>query len=269
MSLSPPSIHFHPCNTEGIYLRFSDNNVITGNTITTNNNGIRLGSNNYNFPDTVNNNTIINNVFYNNSHRGVWCAYESRGNLIKWNDFKDNGHPIDSQAMDNGLNNTFSSNYWYNWTSNEPYLIIGYPGTVDSNPLNNPHHLSKPTIIFPNGGETLTTDIVIDWTPSKDDLGHDITYSIYYSPDNGSTWILLGTDFVITSFRWDIRTVPLGSTFLVRVIALESFGFFVMDTSDQLFTIQATTPLSTLPFRLVLFLFICSLLVILIKNKAK
>ncbi|MFX1283027.1 MAG: right-handed parallel beta-helix repeat-containing protein [Promethearchaeota archaeon] len=260
-------------NNRGIYLNLSNNNLIADNTITINKYGILLGSDLLHLPpSTVNNNTIINNTIYNNVESGVWMSFESSSNLVKWNDFKDNGQTIEYQANDSGVDNIFSFNYWYDWTKNEPYPILGQSGNYDLNPLTDPHHLSKPRILFPNWGETLTNTIIIDWIPATDDLGHELTYSVYYSSDNGSSWKLLGTELSTTSFRWDVRNVSAGSTFLVKVIAWDAFGFFTMDISDQPFTIQTPRqeqPPSTLPFRLVLLLLLGSFLFIIIQKKAK
>ncbi|MFX1535633.1 MAG: nitrous oxide reductase family maturation protein NosD, partial [Promethearchaeota archaeon] len=48
--------------------------------------------------------------------------------------------------------------------------------------------LSPPTVLSPNGGETLTGIVTIDWAVSDDAMGHTVSYSVFYSSDNGETW---------------------------------------------------------------------------------
>jgi len=79
-----------------------------------------------------------------------------------------------------------------------------------------PHTLSEPIILSPNGGETLTGIITTYWTPSIDSLGHDVTYSIFYSADGGTTWIpqstgemsgrLCSVHFIDENTGWSVGT---------------------------------------------------------------
>jgi parallel beta-helix repeat protein len=155
---------------------FFSNNILTGNTFSENNIAIELkGTNNtvsYNIlydnefafslghkwelivDETaidciIEHNQIFNNtngiflkyandcIFRNNSiyfnYRGVVIQSDCSGNTIKWNDFIANGG---SQAKDDGTENTFVSNYWYEWTDiTKPYEISGIAENTDSSPL--------------------------------------------------------------------------------------------------------------------------------------
>ena len=279
---------------DAIKFEFADNNIITCNTINTNYNGISVESNNNTIAKNIifsnkksgiilqkgsKNNIIRNNAIYNNRENGIYLGEatkntitknmivnnhhtsialgsKSQSNLIEWNDFKNNPNIVDY-----GRNNAFFGNYWYEWENNKSYIPIS--GNGDSNLQSSPNHLSKPRVLFPNGGEIMMKNILIDWVPAKDELEHDITYSVYYSSNNGSTWFLLGTKLSTTSFRWEVRNVSIGSAFLVKVTALDSFGFETWDTSDQSFTFNPQPP-PTLHIRVILFLLLCSFLFIVI-----
>ena len=279
---------------DAIKLEFAGNNIITYNTINTSYNGISIESNNNTIAKNIifsnkksgiilqkgaKNNIIRNNAIYNNREKGIYLGgatqntitknmivnnhhtsitlgSKSQSNLIEWNDFKKN-----SKIVDYGHNNAFFGNYWYEWANNKSYIPIS--GNSDSNLQSSPNHLSKPRVLFPNGGEIMMKDILIKWVPAKDELEHDITYSVYYSSNNGSTWFLLGAKLSTTSFRWEVRNVSIGSAFLVKVTALDSFGFETWDTSDQSFTFNPQPP-PTLQVRVIIFLFLCSFLFIVV-----
>ncbi|MHA2227085.1 MAG: right-handed parallel beta-helix repeat-containing protein [Candidatus Hodarchaeales archaeon] len=104
---------------------------------------------------------------------------------------------------------------------------------------------STPTIISPNGGETLNETITIEWTASLDSFDHSITYTIYSSADNGATWTQVATGLTTTSYVWDTTTVPNGFSYLIKVVATCSEGITSEDLSDELFTIQNELPSTT------------------------
>ncbi|MFX0209397.1 MAG: hypothetical protein ACFFDT_25660, partial [Candidatus Hodarchaeota archaeon] len=112
-----------------------------------------------------------------------------------------------------------------------------------------PHTLSEPTILFPNGGETLTGIVTTYWTPSIDSLGHAVTYSIFYSTDGGTTWILLVSDKTSALYQWDTTSFNDGTNYLIMVNASCSAGLWQIDISDGAFTIAnpeiTTTPPTT------------------------
>ncbi len=107
------------------------------------------------------------------------------------------------------------------------------------------HTLSIPTVINPNGGETLSGTATIQWTAATDSFAHSVTYSIYYSADDGSSWILLATGLTTTSFDWDTTMFSEGADYLIKIIATCSEGLSEEDTSDGTFTVQYVTTTST------------------------
>ncbi|MFX0050666.1 MAG: NosD domain-containing protein [Candidatus Hermodarchaeota archaeon] len=98
--------------------------------------------------------------------------------------------------------------------------------------------VSPPTVKAPNGGETLEGTETIEWTASLDPSGHTITYTVYYSSDNGATWTQLTSDLTSTSYSWDTTTVPDGLSYLIKVVAICSEGETREDVSDSTFAIQ-------------------------------
>ena len=101
------------------------------------------------------------------------------------------------------------------------------------------NELTKPVVIFPNGGEILENkSITIRWLESIDSSGHDITYSVSYSKDNGTTWNSLNSGLVTTSYEWDTSSLADGTKYLIKVVATCSEGLTVEDTSDQTFSIK-------------------------------
>jgi parallel beta-helix repeat protein len=109
-------------------------------------------------------------------------------------------------------------------TSNETFLIL--------------NGVSPPIVKVPNGGETLEGTVTIEWVASLDPFEHTITYSVYYSSDNGATWTQLTSDLTSTSYSWDTTTVPDGLSYLIKVVAICSEGETSEDVSDSTFAIQ-------------------------------
>ncbi|MFQ5977260.1 MAG: S8 family serine peptidase [Candidatus Heimdallarchaeota archaeon] len=103
---------------------------------------------------------------------------------------------------------------------------------------NTPHSLSAPIITSPNGGETLSGSVTIQWTAAVDSLTHPITYAVEYSADGGVTWNTIITGVTATSSSWDTSTVLNGASYLIKVTATDSAGLSSIDTSDSIFTIQ-------------------------------
>ncbi|MFX0085602.1 MAG: NosD domain-containing protein, partial [Candidatus Hodarchaeota archaeon] len=251
-------------NWTGILLEFADNNSITHNTVKENSFGIVIGT--YNPVEPIlahcNNNSIINNLILDSDLMGLIIGLDSVDNIVKWNDFRS------SAVSDHNSTNIFIENYWYEWAENES-TAIPLVGNHDINPQTSPNHLSKPIVLFPNWGETLISKVLIDWIPAQDKLGHAITYSIYYSADNGTTWNLLVSELTNTNYQWEFQNITFGSLYLIKVIVYDSLGFFSFDISDHPFTIRSPPqPPSTLPFRFVVLLVLFSFLLILLKRRS-
>ncbi len=235
-------------NYTGIWLSSSsNNNTLAGNTASYNeDDGIHLSS-------SSNHNTLAGNTASYNNWDGIYLQQSSYNNTINFNAIY--GNTI-SQAYDDGQNNTFSFNYWDDWTSpdnnndgvvDSPYQIDGSSNNQDPYPLVNPiesntHLLVKPSIIYPNGGEMVSGNTTIEWMKSVDSLEHNVTYSIYYSSDDGVSWILVAGDLVATSLPWETSIVDDGSNYLIKIIANCSEGLTAETILGNNFTIDNNTP---------------------------
>jgi parallel beta-helix repeat protein len=239
-------------NHDGIVLSRSHNHFISNNTVYDCPNGITLWDSNHNI--------ISNNKVYNCNGIHLWHDdIPSQNNTVTRNDLSSNNPWGGSQASDDGANNVFAYNYWSEWTSpdangdgvvDKPYVIDGSANNQDRYPLvslPSTLYLLLPIITSPNGGETLSGDTIISWTGAVDVWGHDVTYSIYYSSDGGTTWTPLETGLTATSYDWDTTTVNDGSNYLIKVAATCSEGLTNEDISDGVFTIQNIEPTTTTP----------------------
>lgn len=161
---------------DGIYLFQSDDNIVSGNTLTNNSNcgislsfcnnntvsdnlisnnsmdGIHLWTNST--KNTVSGNTLTNNSNYgiwfwrsssnvisgniliNNSNYGIFIESDSVDNMIKWNNLIGNNPAGISQAIDNGSSNTFCYNYWSDWTDPDADGIVDDPYSIDGSANN-------------------------------------------------------------------------------------------------------------------------------------
>ncbi len=256
--------------SNGLYVVYSHNNSFIDNTISE---GLDIslyvwGSHQNNFSQNVisrsfgwgillgqaNNNTMMLNRVENSSYEGIFC-YESKNNNIEKNDFLFNyiGYP---QAFDDQTNpdfkNIFSHNHWNDWTIpdndlnrivDQPYDIEGLANNQDLYPLTVPylqyvHKITKPTLVHPNGGEILSGLTSIQWSMANDSWDHKVSYTLYYSSDNGSSWILLQTNLTVTTYTWDTNTVADGSEYLIQIIVNCSEGLIISDYSNSPFKIE-------------------------------
>ncbi len=242
----------------GIIFIHSSGNVIGGNVISNNTwEGVLL--------DGSHNNIIKDNFIAENRGYGLMFSYGSTNNTIILNSFVNNNLDApdrESQAAEDfthnaDMDNRFYYNYWSDWTSPDdnhdniidlPYTIEGYPEDTspqisqDSYPLAiSPHSpfrvLIPPQIIVPNGREIIKGSITLDWLPAYDTHGSSVKYTVYYSVDSGTNWIMLVANLEVAEFMWNVSTLPSGSFYLIKVVATFDDGTTVSDISDEVFTI--------------------------------
>jgi len=106
------------------------------------------------------------------------------------------------------------------------------------------HALSKPTVLYPNGGEELFEVITIQWTASSDSWPHSVLYCVYYSANGGSDWTELASGLVVTQYSWNTTLLPKGSNYLLRVNASCTGGLMSQDTSNAIFSLLVSHALS-------------------------
>ncbi|MHA1995340.1 MAG: right-handed parallel beta-helix repeat-containing protein [Candidatus Hodarchaeales archaeon] len=190
-------------------------------------------------------NNVSENLICENYGYGIKLDYLAKYNSFQRNIISNMYQNGSFLVLDPGENNTFRNNYWQGFTD----IQIEGGNNEDLNPLSHPYHLTPPTLIHPIGGETFSGEIVIQWFPANDMFNQDLNYSIYYSPDNGTSWEFLNLKYTplitiggMVGFKnqWIINhsiIIP-GSNYLIRIIVSDPFGFSVMDTSDSPFTIE-------------------------------
>ena len=97
------------------------------------------------------------------------------------------------------------------------------------------------TVESPNGGETLSgNQVTIEWSGSDPDAD-DLTYTVQYSRDGGSTWQTLNTGWSQTSLTVDLNNLGKTTEGLIRVQASDGFNT-AEDVSDGTFTVPNTAP---------------------------
>ena len=196
--------------------------------------------------------SLTQNIVINSTTQGIRIEEDAENNSIKFNDFLYNNKDRISQASDIGFNNLFIFNYWNDWISpdinadgvvDDPYSIDSSEDNYDYYPLvhSNPpqsHLLLPPMILFPNGGESLNSTIILQWVGSIDSFDHPISYSIYLSKENGESWSLIASNITGTTFQWNITSSEYNSeSGLIKVVASCCMQA-IEDISDEFFTLN-------------------------------
>ncbi|MHA2271254.1 MAG: right-handed parallel beta-helix repeat-containing protein [Candidatus Hodarchaeales archaeon] len=278
------------CDNNGIHVgQTSNNNVFSNNTISNCQEGIAIyqTSNNSVFSnntisncqggiaiyDSGNNNVFSNNTIHDNNGEGISLG-GSTNNMISYNSIYGNdGHGINvggsthsvemndlsgnnpggAQASDDGSDNVFINNYWSDWNGLGSYAIDGSAGNQDPSPLVNPYHLSAPLITAPTPENlTLSGVVSLHWNASRDAFGHSLTYAVYYSTTNGTTWTLLASGLTTTTSTLDTTPFADGTAICFRVEATDSGGFIAKTIPEETFYIwntphQLSPPALTFP----------------------
>lgn len=74
-------------------------------------------------------------------------------------------------------------------------------------------------IISPVAGSTVVGNVTIEWTEATDPDGDTLTYSVYYSADNGTTLLPIATGVTALMLAWDTTAVPEGTNYRIYVKA--------------------------------------------------
>ncbi|MHA2276083.1 MAG: right-handed parallel beta-helix repeat-containing protein, partial [Candidatus Kariarchaeaceae archaeon] len=148
----------------GMFLDPSHSNTVESNNVTLN----------YNFGlsiEATSGTTIDDNRFIENGNYGVAIDVNSSNSLTQNNNFQDNNGQS-NQALDNGINNLFTTNFWndhdnadenFDGISDEPYVVDGDAENTDNTASNIPNGLNFYTAIMESSPRVLNADS--DGTP--------------------------------------------------------------------------------------------------------
>lgn len=98
-------------------------------------------------------------------------------------------------------------------------LVQGESELTEMTASSNPPAVS---ITAPAAGSTLQGATAVRWSGSDPD-GDALTYSLVYSPDNGSSWIPVDLDLAASESTIQTAEMAAGSQILIRVIASDGF----------------------------------------------
>ena len=104
------------------------------------------------------------------------------------------------------------------------------------------HTLGTLNILYPTTGVTVSGYLVITWNAVLDSWNHDVTYSVEYSDDDGSTWNEIARDLATTSLGMNISQLYTGSDYRIKVNAICDLGLTVEDITDTFSIIGQTPP---------------------------
>lgn len=262
----------------GIWLRNSNSSQIIGNLLFGNDNAMWISnqsnSNNITYnrifdPADLNpnicgihlshnahENNFLNNTVANSIEHGFYVeASSSSDNTIRWNTFIGNNVGGTSQAFDAASVNVLY-NYWSDWTTPDanfdqivdlPYVLEGAAMNEDPFPLTQPanitafHFLTPITLLYPNGGESITDSVNVQWSAIYDSDNHEVNYSIYVSHNSGTDWEKIVGNLTTSQYEWNTISELKTTHYLIQVIAYCSDGLIVLDESDGEFSLIAHT----------------------------
>ncbi|MHA2040099.1 MAG: right-handed parallel beta-helix repeat-containing protein, partial [Promethearchaeota archaeon] len=234
-------------NETGITFHISNQNEIYYNLVYKNKKGMGFSSGDKN--------KVIYNVFCNSTESELYIG--SKDNTIRQNDFYESFN--DTELTDNGERNIFAQNHYNNWITPDEddnrivdtaFLVPGGANNQDTSPMVNPlsHILLPPFLITPTGGEVFSEEIYIQWEPSIDTFGYEVSYTLFYSSNQGISWYSIIAELTPNMFFWNISMLNNAENYLIKVLAISSNGLTYEITLDRPFTIEnhILSPLSLL-----------------------
>ena len=102
-------------------------------------------------------------------------------------------------------------------------------------------HAPTVSVVFPNGGETVTQDPVpLQWIGGDAD-GDPLTYDVQYSADGGTTWKTLVSDHPSQTYSIPSAFLTATTNGLIKVTAKDGF-WSTSDQSNAVFTVPNHAP---------------------------
>ncbi|MHA2363579.1 MAG: right-handed parallel beta-helix repeat-containing protein [Candidatus Hodarchaeales archaeon] len=243
-----------------LYTPSNNNNTFTNNVVYNNNYGFNIDSsnntkilnnsvyNNYNMgfilANSVNT-TILYNIIVDNLNYGIYLDSSCSNSHIEKNSFIDNRLSGNSQGYDSGFNNTFTHNYWSEWTSpdiNGDY-IVDEPYNIDGG-VN--QDLIPLVVEFDNLFPYIASPV--DFSIYKGYLGYSILWAVTsYPPANYSVYrnntLIVNNTLNGTIIIW-LENLNVG-IYNFTCIIIDGFGNSAMD--EVWVTIIPLTPDTTPP----------------------
>jgi len=102
-------------------------------------------------------------------------------------------------------------------------------------------HAPQVSVLYPDGGETLSDSATIAWMASDPDPGDStlLMVDLDVSADAGSTWAVIDSGQANDgAYQWNISGLGDGTRYLVRVTAFDTSGQSGRDSSAAVFTID-------------------------------
>ena len=118
-------------------------------------------------------------------------------------------------------------------------VIRNWFGTVLAD-IEGSQYAPLPQIMWPNGGETISGVVTATWDSIDFDLD-DMTYTLYYSPDEGAEWSLVAMDLTNMWYVWDTSLYPGSTNALMKVLASDGMNT-AEDISDAIFEVTSKPP---------------------------
>jgi hypothetical protein len=123
-------------------------------------------------------------------------------------------------------------------------IVVPYqPGAGDGSSVNDDASLlyePKVTVVieYPNGGDTLSYKEHVTWEATHSDpdwvMSGLLRMSFHYSNDGGDTWVLIAEDEDNDNlYVWDVRGIPPGDDYRLRITATDTLGLDGIDISDS------------------------------------
>jgi hypothetical protein len=125
------------------------------------------------------------------------------------------------------------------------------------------HQLTPPTIIIPNGNETLTGMVRIEWTEAIDSQGHNVSYTVSFSLYGTAHWRTIVSNIQTTYCIWDTEeTAHQWGEYFIKIEAKCMFSGLTSEyTTDYKVEVQnELTP----PIRFLLTLFLFALVILIL-----
>ena len=99
-------------------------------------------------------------------------------------------------------------------------------------------------IDYPNGGESLSGMVTIQWEASDADQD-SLSYDVLYSRDKGSNWSVLALNLTTSTYVWNTDESPGSDTAIIKVIVSDGANSSY-DESDSAFSVVTKDPTASI-----------------------